>query len=561
MNTLNPSGWAHRQDRNRHLFGNTLVIVLLGTVMGGTQFSAPSLAQAIAQTPNTPKSKLSDSSDQPFETPDPKARSTQAVQLKPPVVPPVPTIPQQAFEKNQQSVKISLDEAIQTAIDRNPNLNVSRWEIEERKGQQQQAKAGLYPTVSLRVIGSYADSANANAINSQIPQSRNNLTNAQVESALTVPGSNGQPTFSQSQANLLSPFIVNASNGILDAFDITLGTSVTGTGNINLNWYFFTSGRVQSNIRAASQNVEASKFGYEQTRQELIYQVITAYNNIQRAYGSVKISQAAVKSAESLLNDNREKLKVGLATPLDVLQAETQLATATQDLIAAQNTLVVKQVELSKVLSLEGPQPLEPSDRVTEMGDWDLSVEDTIVKAFNQRPEPKQQLALEQAAKAAQAAAFASTAPQLSVFTNLQGLTGDKTNGTFGGYNTGIQIQWDAFDGGLAAGQANSAQAKAYQARARFAATINQIRYDVQSGILSLNSAKQRIAATKAAVASATEAQRKVQLYFSQGYATTTEVILNEQQLIQAQVNYLNAVIDYNQSLADIKKAVGILTP
>jgi outer membrane protein TolC len=79
-----------------------------------------------------------------------------------------------------------------------------------------------------------------------------------------------------------------------------LGNAVTGIGNINVNWYFYTSGKVQNSILAAAKNVEASSFEYENARQDLIYKVITAYNNVQQAYGSVKINQASVKSAQSL---------------------------------------------------------------------------------------------------------------------------------------------------------------------------------------------------------------------------------------------------------------------
>jgi OMF family outer membrane factor len=576
MNQLNQQNWTNRQNNYRQKLGSILMTVLLGAIVGESQFPLPLLAQ----TPNAPNTvRLSKPAPTPLSPPyrgedkeeflflgevdfrkspriggfrgqtqelerltnsianapdsqdsntAPQPANTGAAQLQAPVVPPKPTIPQSAFDpKGKQPLKISLQQAIQIALERNPNLSAARWQIEERKAQQQQANAGLNPTVSLGIIGSYADSANSNAINSKIPASTNELTTSEVESGLTVPGANGQPTFTQSQADLLAPYIVNASNNVLDAFDISLGNAVTGIGNVNVNWYFYTSGKVQNSILAAAKNVEASSFEYENARQDLIYKVITAYNNVQRAYGSVKINQASVKSAQSLLFDNQEKLKVAFATPLDVLQAETQLAIATQDLLAPENDLVVRQAELSRVLSLEQPQPLEPSEQMAEMGEWNLSLEETILKAFNLRAELKQEIALEESAQASEAAAYGSVGPQLSVFANLQGLTGDKVGGAFGGYNVGVQVQWDAFDGGLAEGQANAAKAKAYQARLRFAANLNQTRFDVESSISSLKTAKQRIETAKTAVISATEALRKVQLYFSQGLATTTDVILN----------------------------------
>ena len=558
MNQLNQQIWANRQNNDRQKLGSILMAALLGAIFGGSQFPVPLLAQ----TPNGPSVKDPNTPSQTPRAPNSNGQGTEASQLESPVIPPKPTIPQSAFDpKGKQPLKISLQQAIQMALEGNPNLSAVRWAIEERTAEQKQASAGLYPTVSLRVGGGYADSAASNAINSTIPQSSNDLTTSEVESGLTVPDADGQPTFTPSQADLLAPYIVDASNNTLDAFDITLNNALTGVGNINFNWYFYTSGKVKNSILAASKNVEASSLKYESARQDLIYQVITAYNNVQRAYGSVQINQAVVKSAKQLLLDNQEKLKLGAAIPLGVLQAETQLAMATQDLIASENELVVRQGELSKVLSLEEPRRLEPSDQIAEMGEWNLSLEETILKAFNLRSEPKQGRALGESAEASAAAAYGSVGPQLSVFANLQGLAGDQVGGAFGGYNVGLEAQWDAFDGGLAKGQVSAAKAKAYQARLRFAATLNQIRFDVESSISSLNTAKQRIETAETAVISATEALRKAQLYFSQGVATTTDVILNEQRLTKAQVNHLFAIIDYNQALAKIRRAVGILTP
>jgi len=556
MNKLNQNSWIERCRKNTHNFDKIWQKILLAAFVGGSQFCM----SVSAQTSNFPKVKTVET--KPATTSNLNDSYQDSSKLGPAIVPSQVSIPQKPFGSNVQKLtKLSLEQAIEISLERNPSLSSSQWQIEQNKALEQSASSALNPTISLKIIGSYSDTASAKATNAAIaPLRTNSLTTSQVESTLTTPDANGQPTFSQSQANLLAPFIVNTNNNIADAFNISLGNDFTATGNLGINWFFYTSGRVENSILSASKNTEAAYFEYRNAKIQLIYQVIIAYTNVQLAYGTVQINQANVDTAKQLLYDNQEKQKVGYATSVDVLQSKSQLASAYQDLTAAKNTLQIQRALLSQILSLDGPQPLEAVDQIAPMGQWKLSVEETILKAFQQRPELKQNSALEEAAKASEAQAYSSVAPQMSLFANLQALTGSKTGGTFTGYNVGVQVQWDAYDGGMVEGQAKAERAKAYQSRLSFAAALDQIRFDVQSSMLNLQTAKQQIETTNLGLKAATESNRSMLLYYSQGLASTTEVILNQQSLVKAQISQLTAIIDYNQALAKIHRSVGMLS-
>lgn len=544
MNKLSQQDWTNKNNKNMQKFSKIFKGALLGAVVSSGQFATPILAQTSSSS-NVKSSSATENYQQ------------QSSKLAPAIVPEQAIFPKNPFDSNIPKItKLSLKQAIEIALAHNPSLSSYQWQIEENKALEQEANSGLLPTVTLKVLSTYSDSAAVNAINAQLPSLSQNgkVTSSQVNSSLT-----NNNTFSQAQSDVLTPYIVNSTNALPDAFNTTLGNSLTLTGNIQINWYIFTSGKVQNSILAAAKNTEASYYQYQNAKLQLIYQVITAYTNVQLAYGTMQIELAAVASAKQLLYENQEKHKVGYATTLDVLQAETNLSNANLKLTSAKNDLLIKQELLSELLSLQSPEPLEPSDSIAEMGAWDLSVDQTILRAFELRPELKQNKALEQSAKAAEAEAYGSVAPQVSIFANLQSLTGNTIPGTFGGYNAGMQLQWEAYDGGMANAQAQTQITKAYQARLSFASSLNQIRFDVQSSMLNLNTAKQQIETTQTAIVSATEAQRKVLLFFSRGYATTTDVILNQQNLTEAKVNHLTAIINYNQALAKIHRSVGIL--
>ncbi len=67
-----------------------------------------------------------------------------------------------------------------------------------------------------------------------------------------------------------------------------------------------------------------------------VTQVENAYWELVYARGNVKVQEAAVGVSTKLYEDNKKQLEIGTMAPLDVLTAESQLATDQQNLIVAQ---------------------------------------------------------------------------------------------------------------------------------------------------------------------------------------------------------------------------------
>jgi outer membrane protein len=61
----------------------------------------------------------------------------------------------------------------------------------------------------------------------------------------------------------------------------------------------------------------------------------------------VKVNQQAVAVAQKLYEDNKKQLQIGTMAPLDVLTAQSQLASAQQALVAAQTNVLLQQTKLS----------------------------------------------------------------------------------------------------------------------------------------------------------------------------------------------------------------------
>ncbi|AGY59425.1 TolC family protein [Gloeobacter kilaueensis] len=465
-----------------------------------------------------------------------------------PLQPSIPPMPKGPLElKAQINRPLRLQEAVRIGLERSPQLLLAKLAVERAEGVQREAEAALYPTASFSLSYSYVQSAQTR-ITLDIFSKPTGIDQVVL----------GSGAFTPLQANtILAAFARNGS--ILGGAFPLDSTPIDGRASIS--WTLFSGGLIPGNIRAAQQQLQAARLDYERVRQDVIESVITAYYDLQTADGNLEIGEAAVKSAQAILTDAQAELRAGIAARFAVLQAEVQLANAIQQRLGYQNQQTVRRRALARLLHFERPTDVSADEPIEASGTWPLGLEESILKSYSQRSELAAQIAQEQAARAREEAAYGSVSPQLSLFANgeaLDNLT-DRSLGIFTGYSAGVQIQWNAFDGGAAQGRAAQAIADAKSARVRYLDTRDTIRFDVESSYSQLDTSRQQIDTARTALTSAEESLRLARRRFEEGVGTQTDVLVADRDLTQARVNLLTATVDYNRSLSSLRRALGEL--
>jgi len=136
-------------------------------------------------------------------------------------------------------------------------------------------------------------------------------------------------------------------------------------------------------------------------RQQILYtvnQVETIYWGLVQAYEDVQAKQRALDQSSRLLEDNKKQLEIGSMAPLDVVNAQSTVATDKQALISAQSSLNYQQQIIKQAIArnLNDPvlsnAPVVPTDRVTldTLPEEGQPVESLVQEAFQQRPELEQ---------------------------------------------------------------------------------------------------------------------------------------------------------------------------
>lgn len=136
-------------------------------------------------------------------------------------------------------------------------------------------------------------------------------------------------------------------------------------------------------------------------RQQILYtvnQVETIYWGLVQAYEDVQAKQHALEQSSKLAADNRKQLEIGTMAPLDVVNADSTVATDKQALISSQSSLNYQQQIIKQAIArnLNDPAlsaaPVIPTDRVTleEIPEEKQPIETLVQAAFQQRPELEQ---------------------------------------------------------------------------------------------------------------------------------------------------------------------------
>ncbi|MGC1617434.1 MAG: TolC family protein [Candidatus Acidiferrum sp.] len=153
------------------------------------------------------------------------------------------------------------------------------------------------------------------------------------------------------------------------------------------------------NILIAQNNRKIADWAFAQQAITTITNTITAYWELVYARANVKIEQQAVTVSGRLYSDNQKQLGAGTMSPLDVITAESELATDRQNLIVAQTVQLQDEQTLKNEISKDPMAAnlvnleIIPTDQPTQPAVIESSsFEAAIQEAFAKRPELQQQV-------------------------------------------------------------------------------------------------------------------------------------------------------------------------
>jgi OMF family outer membrane factor len=402
------------------------------------------------------------------------------------------------------------------------------------------------------------------AIASQVDQAQSNL---RVQLAQWYPTlsltANGFPNYTggQQMTNDVNP--ATAAGPQTQTYTNRWGM----TSALTAQWDVINPQRVPE-VSAARDQFEKAKNQYLIGLREVRLQTAEAYFNLLREDEQVRVGQQAVSASLISLQNAKARYQAGVATKLDVLQAETQLGRDRYLLDFNLQEQSWRRRDLARILNL--PQDITPTAKepLRVLGLWQPSLSESIVAAYTFREE-LDNLILDISVSNSQAnSALASVQPFMSLvnsllatrYTGIEQIIVDLP-GTYGyavENSVGLNFNWKLFDGGAARSLYRQYKQKSQENEYRFSNERNRLRFEVEKTYYELIKNNQNILSQAKTVFSARESLRLQRLRFAAGVTTQLEVQQTQRDYTQAETAWAEAIADYNINLFRLRRFTGL---
>jgi outer membrane protein len=185
----------------------------------------------------------------------------------------------------------------------------------------------------------------------------------------------------------------NSSNALFN----TLNPSLTPSFQFQLRQHVLQGFGFDPNlryIRIARNNKLITEVTFRNQIITTVSQIENIYWDLVNAYENVIVQQRALDLANKTLSDNQKQVAAGTLAPLTVVQSQSAVATAKQNLIASQVALQLQQLLMKNAITrnMADPMlavaPVIPTDTLNTSQPYEVgSVDELIAEALKQRPE------------------------------------------------------------------------------------------------------------------------------------------------------------------------------
>src|SRR5579871_1779644 len=132
-------------------------------------------------------------------------------------------------------------------------------------------------------------------------------------------------------------------------------------------------------IRIAKNNREISDVAFRLQVITTVDQIENMYWDLVYAYENVRVQQEALTYAQKALDDSRQQAQVGTVPPIQVVSAQSTVATDQQNLIVAQNNLQLQELLMKNALSRSIEDPTLAEADVIPTSTMAIPQQETIV--------------------------------------------------------------------------------------------------------------------------------------------------------------------------------------
>ena len=342
------------------------------------------------------------------------------------------------------------------------------------------------------------------------------------------------------------------SNGTLGR---TSGSFDQYSAGFNVSQTISDFGKTPTQVKIQNLNLDSSRSDLRNTTDQIILAVKQAYYGVVQAKYNVLVAEDTVKQTQQQLEQAKGFFTVGTKPKFDVTKAEVDLSNAKLNLIKNENAFRVSKVNLNIIMGIPDA-PEYTLDENISFVKYEITLEDALAKAYENRPDLKSIVSRRQASESSVDLAKTGYYPVL---------TGNAAYSWSGekfplehGWDVGAALSFPIFSGFLTKYQVQEAKANLDVLKANEESLKQTVFLEVQEAYLTLRAAEEAIPTAKLGVEQAKENLEIANGRYAAGVGNPIEVTDAEVGLANARTFYIQILYADKIAQASLEKAMGI---
>ena len=444
------------------------------------------------------------------------------------------------------SLQVDLSTALDIALSENPTVKVADMEITKKQYAKKSAYGALLP--QLDIIGQYQRAIKRQTV--------------YFDEGFGFGGYIDPTQYTPEELQIMEVLGKMMGGGSETSGEgIQMGRFNVWSAGLNVNLPIVMPS-LWKNIQMSEVDIRLAMEKARSSRIDLINQVKKSYFSLLLAQDSYAVLKKTYETDSINLENIRNRFNQGVVAEYDVITADVRLKSLIPNILQSENMMKIAELQLKMLMGVDSDVPLKVTGSLDE---YEATMFDAIIPAdtslINNSDIKQFDLQAEQAKNAfeMQKLQFSPT-----LVTNFNWTYMSQNNDfRFSNYRwdpysmLGVTLQIPIFNGGQRYHNLKQSEVQLYQLREQRKDVERGLKLSIKNNYDLINKNIEQVVATQSSIAQARKGHEITLKRYETGMGTIVDVNAAALAVLNAELQYRNAIFDYLAAKSDLEKVLG----
>lgn len=451
------------------------------------------------------------------------------------------------------SLRVDLPTALNIALSENPTVKVADMEITKKQYAKKSAYGALLP--QLDIIGQYQRAIKRQTV--------------YFDEGFGFGGDIDPTQYTPEELQImevLGKMMGGGGGSETSGEGIQMGRFNVWSAGLNVNLPIVMPS-LWKNIQMSEVDIRLAMEKARSSRIDLMNQVKKSYFSLLLAQDSYAVLKKTYETDSINLENIRNRFNQGVVAEYDVITADVRLKSLIPNILQSENMMKIAELQLKMLMGVDGEIPLKV---MGSLDDYEATMFDAIIPAdtslINNSDIKQFDLQAEQAKNAFEMQKL-QFSPTLVTSFNWTYMS-QNNDFRFSNYRwdpysmLGVTLQIPLFNGGQRYHNLKQSEVQLFQLREQRKDVERGLKLSIKNNYDLINKSIEQVVATQSSVAQARKGHEITLKRYETGMGTIVDVNAAALAVLNAELQYRNAIYDYLSAKSDLEKVLGYdITP